>query len=467
MCRSTTGVHTASQAAHFSSVLVAPYTAVQSASKSSSRSWSGTSPLVERTVISVGRRRSLFSRVSATTRSWSLQLLGTTRAVVTSSVARTTTWSISEPDSGRVNVHRDRALNYKTEEIQISGVDEVYLEQDVTGAVTKQLARVRLFFLAFLSGMPDVELGINDLRRQGKEVVGRHDIIPVATEEWIRLEDVQFHNIIDLQAFKESQILKFKPPDGCYIELMRFRVRPPRSRELPLQVKVKYTILQNKVDISADILVPGYVSRKMGQIPCEDVCVRMPLPECWIYMFRVEKHFRYGSVKASHRRQGKVKGIERILGAVDTLEQSLMEVSSGSAKYEHHHRAIAWRIPRLPKEGQGAYTNHTFSCKLNLTSFDQIPETFDRFCFVEYTMPHTTVSHTVCRSASISGGSGDPPEKYVRYLARYEYKVEMEFCYSKDEPAAYLSATQSNASKPAAEPPPPRPPSSDSDSDSD
>ena len=51
--------------------------------------------------------------------------------------------------------------------------------------------------------------------------------------------------------------------------------------------------------------------------------------------------------------QGKVKGIERILGAVDTLEQSLMEVSSGSAKYEHHHRAIAWRIPRLPKEGQG------------------------------------------------------------------------------------------------------------------
>ncbi|XP_043190719.1 protein stoned-B-like [Amphibalanus amphitrite] len=367
----------------------------------------------------------------------------------------------------KVNVHRDRALNYKTEEIQISGVDEVYLEQDVTGAVTKQLARVRLFFLAFLSGMPDVELGINDLRRQGKEVVGRHDIIPVATEEWIRLEDVQFHNIIDLQAFKESQILKFKPPDGCYIELMRFRVRPPRSRELPLQVKVKYTILQNKVDISADILVPGYVSRKMGQIPCEDVCVRMPLPECWIYMFRVEKHFRYGSVKASHRRQGKVKGIERILGAVDTLEQSLMEVSSGSAKYEHHHRAIAWRIPRLPKEGQGAYTNHTFSCKLNLTSFDQIPETFDRFCFVEYTMPHTTVSHTVCRSASISGGSGDPPEKYVRYLARYEYKVEMEFCYSKDEPAAYLSATQSNASKPAAEPPPPRPPSSDSDSDSD
>jgi hypothetical protein len=54
-------------------------------------------------------------------------------------------------------------------------------------------------------------------------------------------------------------------------------------------------------------------------------------------MFRVEKHFRYGSVKSSHRRMGKIKGIERFLGAVDTLDPTLVEVSSGTAKYEHHH----------------------------------------------------------------------------------------------------------------------------------
>jgi len=66
------------------------------------------------------------------------------------------------------------------------------------------------------------------------------------------------------------------------------------------------------------------------------------------------KHWnRYGSVKSAHRRTGKIKGIERILGAVDTLQESLIEVTSGQAKYEHHHRAIVWRCPRLPKEGQG------------------------------------------------------------------------------------------------------------------
>ena len=52
----------------------------------------------------------------------------------------------------RMDVHRDRALTYKTEEIQLTAVDEVYVEQDKTGHVVKQLCRVRVFFLSFLSG---------------------------------------------------------------------------------------------------------------------------------------------------------------------------------------------------------------------------------------------------------------------------------------------------------------------------
>lgn len=66
---------------------------------------------------------------------------------------------------------------------------------------------------------------------------------------------------------------------------------------------------------------------------------------------------RYGSVKSAHRRTGKIKGIERILGTMDQLQESLIEVTSGQAKYEHHHRAIVWRCPRLPKEGQGTFNN--------------------------------------------------------------------------------------------------------------
>ncbi|XP_053981812.1 protein stoned-B [Hylaeus volcanicus] len=342
----------------------------------------------------------------------------------------------------RLSAHRDRALNYKMEEVQITVVDELYVEQSADGHVDKQIARVRLFFLGFLTGMPDVELGINDMWRQGKEVVGRHDIIPVVTEEWIRLENIEFHACVQQDEYEKSRIIKFKPPDACYIELMRFRVRPPKNRELPLQLKAVMCVTGNKVELRADILVPGFASRKLGQVPCEDVMVRFPIPECWIYLFRVEKHFRYGSVKSAHRRTGKIKGIERFLGAVDTLEPQLMEVTSGQAKYEHQHRAIVWRMPRLPKEGQGAYTTHQLVCRMALTSYDQIPENLSEYCYVEFTMPATQVSHTTARSVSLQNSDSDaPPEKYVRNLSRHEYRVGIEHTQGEG-PGAYLSATK-------------------------
>ncbi|KOB77213.1 putative clathrin coat assembly protein, partial [Operophtera brumata] len=227
----------------------------------------------------------------------------------------------------RLSAHRDRALTYKMEEVQITAVDELYVEQDAEGSVLKQIARVRVFFIGFLSGMPDVELGVNDMRRQGKEVVGRHDIIPVVTEEWIRVEKPEFHACVQPEDFTASQIIKFKPPDACYIELMRFRIRPPKNRELPLQLKALWCVTGNKnrelpLQLKALWCVTGNKNRELP----------LQLKALW--------------------RTGKIKGIERFLGAVDVLQESLIEVTSGQAKYEHQHRAIVWRMPRLPKEGQ-------------------------------------------------------------------------------------------------------------------
>ncbi|XP_040569177.1 uncharacterized protein stnB [Lepeophtheirus salmonis] len=365
------------------------------------------------------------------------------------------TVSIEEKLFG-MDIHRDRSLTYKTEEVQLTAVDELYVEQDKNWKILKQLARVRVFFCSFLTGMPDVELGVNDMERMGLEVVGRHDILPVPTEQWIRYEDIEFHSVIDKKAFEsEDHIIKFQPPDACYLELMRFRVRPPRSRELPLLARCNFEITGNNVIIKADMLIPYHHTKAWGQVPCDDVSMRIPLPECWIYQFRTEKHHlslsqiatgslnlstRMGSVKSAHRRAGKVKGLERFLGTMETHSQELMETSSGQAKYEHQHKAIVWRVPRLPKHGQGSYTTHEFICKLQLTSFDQMPEQFEKNFYVEFTQPATAVSHTVLRSVSVSGGSGEPPEKFVKYLARHEYKLEIEF--SEKEQNTYMQAAQ-------------------------
>jgi hypothetical protein len=70
--------------------------------------------------------------------------------------------------------------------------------------------RLKFLTLVFLNskGMPDLELGVNDINRQGKEVVGRHDIIPVKTEEWIRLEGLEFHSCVLNSDYEGDKVIK-------------------------------------------------------------------------------------------------------------------------------------------------------------------------------------------------------------------------------------------------------------------
>lgn len=84
-----------------------------------------------------------------------------------------------------------------------------------------------------------------------------------------------------------------------------------------------------------------------------------------------------------------------------------------------HVPPCAKRSASLP----GAYTTHQLVCRMALTSYDQIPSELAPYAFVEFTMPATQVSHTTVRSVSVQDSDADePPEKYVRYLARHEYK---------------------------------------------
>ncbi|XP_022251647.1 uncharacterized protein LOC106467754 [Limulus polyphemus] len=321
--------------------------------------------------------------------------------------------------------HRDQVMNHKAEEVQVTVYDEMIVHQDKNGQVLKQKARVRVFFLSFISGMPIVEVGLNDIKRQGMEVVGRHDIIPVTTEEWIRLENCEFHSCVFSEDFANSRTIRFQPPDACNFELVRFRVRPPRNRELPLQVKALMTVSSSKAEIRCDLLVPGCLNHKREQIPCENIQIRLPVPECWVYLFRMERHHKYGTAKSTTRQPGKMKGFDRIKATVQTAEPSLIQVSVGQAKYEHSLQAVVWRISRLPKEGQGAYTTQFFLSRLNLTCFDQIPNSVCQEVNVEFSMPATIVSHTTVRSVSIPCSS--PPEKFVRYSSKHEYQIEMDF----------------------------------------
>ncbi|CDW56546.1 protein UNC 41, b [Trichuris trichiura] len=334
----------------------------------------------------------------------------------------------------KLEAKREQPGAYKQDEIQVHCYDEYVADVSRTGLVKSHRARVRIFCLAFVTGMPWVEIGLNDRRRQGLEVVRRKDIMPMYTERWIRFEECEFHSTVDKEAYDRDQVIRLKPLDACFVEVFRFRVRPPKLRELPLRISATMNIMGSKIEIRIECMVAGFCSRKARQVPCEDIQIRFPIPEAWIYLFREERYWGYGSVHAKLRRPGKVKNIrDRLMGMVQPLDSSLMEVAIGDAKYEHVYRSLVWRIPRLPEKSHEAYKTHLFKCRFELTSFDMMPEAFIPTCEVEFTMPIATVSNTVIRSVAVDQHE-DPEhvEKWVRYLSKYSYTVEIDYVQTSE-----------------------------------
>lgn len=116
----------------------------------------------------------------------------------------------------------------------------------------------------------------------------------------------------------------------------------------------------------------------------------------------------------------------------------------------------------------GAYKTHLFLLKLELGPHDTPPTDFAKYVHVEYKMADCTASRAQVRSVSLSGHCyEEPPDRWVRHLARYEYTVEIDFTEQLKAPtqteviiedelaAAFQSATAavgSGAAEPARQP---------------
>ncbi|KAF5402056.1 Adaptor complexe medium subunit family protein, partial [Paragonimus heterotremus] len=339
----------------------------------------------------------------------------------------------------RIATHKDATLSYSREEVCCYVVDEYQAKVSSTGSIQEQKARTRILCTAFVNGGPHIVLGLNDKWRYGREVVRRSDILPVMHDEWISIRNPEFHSCVELEAYEKDHMLKFYPLDGCRFELIRFRISLRGHRELPMQTKTTYAIDGRRVSMRCELLVPGFfsASHRKGAVPCENVEIHIPVPEDWIYHFRVEKHHKYGSVHSTLRKPGRIKGLERITQmAQSLLPPSILEASIGLAKYEHLYKAIVWRIGRIPDKHEASLRPHLLTCKLTLAQHDTVPEweTLVPDCQIEYTMPSSTVSGATVRSISVEHTG--VAEKFVKYTAKYKYTVDIDYQLgTRKEPA--------------------------------
>ncbi|XP_016420309.1 stonin-1-like isoform X1 [Sinocyclocheilus rhinocerous] len=314
----------------------------------------------------------------------------------------------------RLPVPHQQHKHYEEQELSLQISDHVWMRQSKDGAVLKCTAVTQIHCLAFLNGAVECFLALNDLGllRQAPAYASDED-----EEVWMEIADYHFHRCVREAEFVDKRLIKFCPPDACRVELVRYRTVLLHCEEPPLSVKALVTVQGACVELQVFLNVLSRFPSPTETV-CENVVLQVPFPGDWVKVPNSMSLLRQKSLKARMNRN-------TCLGSAHVAEsQSVMHVSVGTVKYENVHRAIVWRIERLPPKNMALEQPQSLACKLELASDQEIPTDWLPFVRVECEVADAVASHTRVKSVGIE--SDVQPQKHLSSRAHYHCQVEIE-----------------------------------------
>ncbi|XP_029377772.1 stonin-1 isoform X2 [Echeneis naucrates] len=306
--------------------------------------------------------------------------------------------------------------HYEEQELSLQITDHIWQQFDKSGGVIERTAFTQIHCLAFLNGLGDCFLALNNLGLlRFDSSYGSED------ELWMEIADVHFHKCVNEMEFQRSRLIKFSPPDACRVELMRYKTTSLGCTEIPFSIKAVVTVQGAYVELQAFLNMSANFLSSCGGSDrpplCENVVIRVPVPGNWVKVTQTVALLRQRSLKARMNRNA-------CLGSVSNADsQPVMQVSVGTVKYENVYSAIVWRIDRLPAKNTVDHP-HSFSCKLELGSDQEIPNDWYPFVTMECEIMGAVVSQT--RVKSLGTTNDIQPQKHLTSWTRYHCQVEVE-----------------------------------------
>lgn len=111
---------------------------------------------------------------------------------------------------------RSKGIRYRKNEVFLDVVESLNLLVSATGNVLRSEILGAVKMKCYLSGMPELRLGLND--KVMFETTGR-----ATRGKAVEMEDVKFHQCVRLSRFENDRTISFIPPDGEF-ELMSYRL---------------------------------------------------------------------------------------------------------------------------------------------------------------------------------------------------------------------------------------------------
>lgn len=119
---------------------------------------------------------------------------------------------------------RSEGIKYRKNEVFLDAIESVNLVVNANGTIVRSEILGQIKMRCFLSGMPDVRLGLNDkllFESTGKSI--SFLTLAVTRGKAVEMEDVKFHQCVRLARFETDRTISFIPPDGEF-ELMSYRL---------------------------------------------------------------------------------------------------------------------------------------------------------------------------------------------------------------------------------------------------
>jgi AP-1 complex subunit mu len=188
---------------------------------------------------------------------------------------------------------RSEGLKYRKNEVFLDVVESINLVVNASGNVVQSEILGAIKMKCFLSGMPDVRLGLND--KLMFESTGRAPGKGKAVE----MEDVKFHQCVRLSRFENDRTISFIPPDGEF-ELMSYR----------LSTEVKPLIW-------ADVVIEQHPGSRIE------------------YMMKAKSNFK---------RRSTANNVEIIVPVPEDADSPKFKTNMGYVEYAPERCAFVWKI---------------------------------------------------------------------------------------------------------------------------
>ena len=268
-------------------------------------------------------------------------------------------------------VSRAPGIKYKINQAFLDVVEKVNSLISHKGEMLRSEVIGQINMKALLSGMPVLKLGLND--KIFYQVSGR-----TTSSKTIEMDDLKFHNCVDMNKFENERIIEFTPPDGSFV-LMNYRLNIQLKPLIWVEVNI------NKVTNT-----------------------------------RIEYKVK---AKSNYKQKSTAKNVSIYIPVPNDINNPLFKTQNGNVSYLPSKEAIQWSLKSLP--GQ---TEIFLRFQFNVPTIraENSDNSLKKPIELSFEIPSFTVSGINVRYLKITEKSGYQAFPYVKYLTKNgQYQIRM------------------------------------------